>query len=141
MKVRIRDALWTMVMVALSLAWLNNSSRQASYAKILEHGIQVAELRAARSAQLAESGRLECKAMDEEVRLLRGLLKTSIADQRDWFELEVSSNRLIAIRPATPESPKVTLQTVEQIEAATGMEAQRIKHFMTPISQLQLRPD
>ena len=135
-----KDALWLMLLIALGLGWWLHSDRQANLAAHLERRLEDAESREATNERHAELAASECDVMVEEVRRMRGLLKSSIADKRDWFELEVAGNRLIAIRPATSESRVLTLQTVEQIESATGLVATRLRHFLTPISEQQLKP-
>lgn len=148
MKFRIRDALWLMMIVALGLVWSNYARRQAVYCQGLEQRVKdayarVADARSetARWAERAQATRQECQALEGELRRLRGVVKSSLADQRDWFEIEVSGKRLVAIGRGTTESPELTMQTIEQIEAATGLEfSKRFKHFMSPISELQLKP-
>lgn len=148
MKFRIRDALTLTMIIALGLAWFSYAQRQASYSQILQQRVKdaaarvtIANAETARWARSAEEINRECQSLAEEVQRLREVIKTSIADRREWFEIEVAGKRLIAVRPGTTSSPDVTLRTIEQIEAATGLEfSKRLKHFMTPISELQLEP-
>jgi hypothetical protein len=74
----------------------------------------------------------------EEILKLRELLKKSLSDQREWFELEVSANRLIAVGPATSHSREVTADVIREVQRATGLDGSRLLHFMTPISELRL---
>lgn len=142
MQFRIRDALWTMIVVAMSLAWFGYARQQAEFAHIFEQRVNEADARAKNAESenkrwvgRAASMKLVGQELDEEVRRLRGVIKGSLADQREWFELEVSGKRLVGVRLATVDSP---LRTIEEIEATTGLDAKRLKHFLTPISELQL---
>lgn len=80
----------------------------------------------------------EADVLSEEVRRLRGVVKSSLAYQRNWFELEVKGKSLIAIHPGTTKSNLLTKDLVERIEAETGLEAKRLRHFLTPVSELKL---
>jgi hypothetical protein len=83
----------------------------------------------------------EADVLSEDVRRLRGIVKASLRDKRNWFELEVAGNKLVAIRPAISNTSTLTLETVDLIESATGLEARRLRHFLTPIADLQLGND
>ena len=72
-----------------------------------------------------------------EILDLRQLIKQSINDQRDWFELEVDSNRILAVSPATADGAEVTVETVRYAEAATGLDGSKLRHFLQPIRQLR----
>lgn len=148
MKFSIRELLWVTATIALIVAWIINSARQASYVGQLERRTREAENRSARyekelqkkeriAVQLAERYRQKRQEQYEEILDLRQLLKESIGDQRDWFELNVSNNQLIAIGPGTTLSPDVTVDTIRYVEAATRLDGDRLLHFMTPIGELR----
>ena len=148
MRFSIRDVMWATATTALVAALFINSQRNVSHSRILEQRAAAAEDQVALREQMIEEHRVATRQIVEgyrkkkqdqyeEILTLRQLLKQSIDDQRDWFELEVSRNRIIAIRPATPDSPNVTLQTVYDVEAITGLDGKRLKHLMTPIPQLR----
>ncbi len=148
MKFSIRDILWATTMVALIAAWLVKSQQQAAYAQFVQQRIRVIEQRSAvhkRAAkeqrmiaeQLAERANQTQRNQHQEILKLRQLLKQSLNDQRDWFELEVDRNRIIAIAPATTDSVEVRVKTVRHAEAATGLDGKRLRHFLEPIRQLR----
>lgn len=148
MRFSIRDALWATTTVALITAWLIASARQALYVQALEQRLQAADKRAVQSQQVAQQQRSMAgqiveqanqarRLQHQEILSLRQLLKQSVKDQRDWFELEVDQNRLIAVAPATIDSGDVTPHTVRQVESATGLDGKRLRHFLTPIQQLR----
>lgn len=76
----------------------------------------------------------------QEILSLRHLLKQSLGDQRKWFELQVRGNRIIAIASATSEPANVTSRIVNLAERKTGLDGQRLRHFLTPIKQLEITP-
>ena len=138
MKLHIRDGLWVVLVVGMGLAWWNSSNRFTREISQLHGELGSAERQLRANEAYYERANREADLLSEEVRRLRGLVRSSLADQRQWFELEVESNKLIAIRPGTSESQELTLDAVERIEARTGLEAQRLRHFLTPISELEL---
>lgn len=138
MKIYLRDIIWLMLLISLGLAWWNDGARLRKTANDLRLEADAAEQRQMRRDTQLETANMEADVLLGEVRRLRGLLKSSLADQRQWFELEVERNELIAIRLATSESNVVTMDTIERIESETGLAAKRLRHFLTPIPELQL---
>jgi hypothetical protein len=148
MRFLIRDALWMMLAIALIMALNINASRNKSCLQVETERANVAqakvlsisrELKAMQesNSQILESEKLTRRTKDEEIRGLRELLRLSIKDQRAWFELKVKNKDLVAIGPATTTSPNITLRMVEKIEAETGLNANLLKHFMSPITPLR----
>ena len=138
MKLSIRDGLWLIVAVCMALAWRNSSLHLTDVASQLQRTMDAAEAALqAHDAHIKKANR-EADVLSAEVRRLRGVVKSSLADQREWFELEVSGNQLVAIHRGTSDSNELTLDTVEKIERETGLEAQRLRHFLTPIPELSL---
>ena len=146
----IRDVLWAMVCFALIASWLVTSRRQASHVQLLQQRLQEVEDQSQMHEQAAKYERLTAEQIADraarkhrnqhrEILGLRQLLKRSIDDQRDWFELEVDRNRIVAIAPATPNAGAVTARTVKHAEKATGLDGSRLRHFLTPIHQLRLQ--
>lgn len=148
MRVRIQDFIWLIALIAVALAWTHQREEQVLTIRTLEQRLQTAQkltLAAERRLEGSENEREElaqhCDSLVHEVRELRGVLKSSLADKRDWFRVEVAENRILAIRPATTDSAGVTSRTIEQIESQTGLKvSDRLKHFVTPIRQLQIKP-
>ena len=138
MKLHIRDGLWLIAVLALGIAWWNDSSQLQKSVRELHLEMDVVEDRLKMHEAYLRVANEEADVFSDEVRRLRGVVKSSVADQRDWFELEVKGKTLVAVRPGTSESNLLTLDTVERIEAATGLEARRLRHFLTPIPELQL---
>ena len=149
MRFQVRDVLWITVVIAVSLGWLVDSRRQKAHATALALRAQKAEAEETRLlesakrdcqdwARFVESSNRERQVLTDNIRRLRGVIKMSLADKREWFELEVSGKRLVAIRSATTASSNLNVDTIENIENETGLEAQRLKHFVTPITQLRL---
>lgn len=148
MRFSIRDGLWATAIIALVATGVINSRKQASHAQLLEHRTQVAEDRSAALEQMVAQQRLmhlqavararkTNRDQAQELLTLRQLLKQSIHDQRDWFALQVAGNRIVAMGPATTDSPRVTAHTVRYAEAATGLNGKRLRHFMVPIQGLR----
>jgi hypothetical protein len=141
MKPYVRDGFSLILVIAMGLAWWNDDwQRRKALEQVTRRAESMQKLveRSDRHLALANS---EADGLSEEIRRLRGIVKLSLADKRTWFEIEVKGKKLIAIYPATSQSDGLTLETVERIESATGLEAQRLRHFLTPISASQLGQD
>lgn len=138
MKIHIRDIVWLIVLVSMGLAWWQDGTQHRHAEAKLQLDLKTTESSlAARDAGLSMANR-ETSVLCAEVRRLRGLVQASLEDQREWFELEVQGKKLVAIRPGTTLANTLTLDTVERIETETGLEATRLRHFLSPISELRL---
>lgn len=137
MKIYIRDILLVIVIFGMGLAWWKDHSHnnRVETDLRLEMANQEASLRSLETT--SETAHREANVLAEEVRRLRSVIRSSLDDQRRWFELEVRGNELVAIKPGTSDTDVLTLDTVKRIEAATGMKAQRLRHLLTPISELE----
>lgn len=151
MKLSIRDMLWFTATIALVVALVVTSRQHAAHVQYLSKRIAEVEKQSIEQQnkfKLVETdwNRLAAKAKEiqddqrQELLSLRHLLKQSLGDQREWFELQVKGNRIIAITPATSESARVTIRTVDFAERKTGLDVRRLRHFLTPIKQLELSP-
>ncbi|WP_039962527.1 hypothetical protein [Rhodopirellula europaea] len=151
MKLSIRDMLWFTTTIALVVALIVTSRRHAAHVQSLNKRIAEVEQQSIEhqnELKLAETAwnRLSAKRnkilddQHQEILSLRNLLKQSLGDQRKWFELQVQGNRIIAIASATSESAKVTTRVVDLAERKTGLDGRRLRHFLTPIKQLELAP-
>ena len=151
MKISIRDILWFTAKIALIVTLVVTSRQHASHVhslgkRIAEAEKQSIEHKSELKLATEEWRRLATKANEiqddqrQEILSLRHVLKQSLGDQRKWFELQVRGNRIIAIAPATSESANVTTRIVDLAERKTGLDGQRIRHFLTPIKQLELAP-
>lgn len=149
MKLSIRDMLWFTTTIALVVALIVTSRRHAAHVQSLNKRIAEVEQQSIEhqnELKLAETAwnRLSAKRnkilddQHQEILSLRNLLKQSLGDQRKWFELQVQGNRIIA--SATSESAKVTTRVVDLDERKTGLDGRRLRHFLTPIKQLELAP-
>ena len=148
MKFSIRDLLWATAVVTLISAWTVASRRQQTYAQSLQKRVARAEKIAAASKRAASRDRMLVEEMANqtakmerahrsEVLELRQVLKDSLHDRRDWFELQVAGNRIVAIRPGSLDSRNVNAEVAQRVERATGLEAKRLKHFLKPIEELR----
>ena len=137
MKIHIRDMLLVIVIFGMGCAWWKDNShhKRVETDLRLEMANQEASVRMLEAR--SENAHREANILAEEVRRLRSVIRSSIDDQRRWFELEVRGNELVAIKPGTSDTDVLTLDTVKSIEAATGMKAQRLRHLLTPISELE----
>jgi len=151
MKFTTRDTLWCVSVTALIAAMLVTSRRHASHVESLGMRIKEAEKRSIEhrvELELATEHweRLATEAEEiqdeqrQEILSLRHLLKQSLGDQRKWFEIQVRGNRIIAIASATSETANVTTRIVDLVERKTGLDGQRLRHFLTPIKQLEIAP-
>ncbi len=141
MKFRIRDLLLLIVIVGLGLAWQKDALNCKIAMKDLRLNLQRTEERLLLADKRLYLANTEAELLSEEIRRLRGIAKSSIAYKRDWFELEVSGNKLVAVRPAVSQAQVLSLETVERIESETGLEAPRLRHFMSPIADLEIGRD
>jgi hypothetical protein len=121
------------VLFGLGLGWQKDAFNHRIAIEDLKLNLQRADERLLLAERRVRSANSEADVLSEEIRRLRGIVKSSIADQRDWFELEVSGNKLVAIRPAVSQTSALTLETVERIEYETELEAPRLRHFLTPV--------
>lgn len=151
MKFSIRDTLWFTAATALIVTLVVISRQHAAHVQSLGKRIAEAEKQSIehkKELKLAtEDWRrwaTEAKEMQDdqrqEILSLRHLLKQSLGDQRKWFELQVRGNRIIAIASATSEPANVTSRIVNLAERKTGLDGQRLRHFLTPIKQLEITP-
>ncbi len=141
MKFHIRDLALVIALIGLGLAWRNEAANHKKTLQEVQSSLERAGQRLQLQQRELETANSEADVLSEEVRRLRGVVKSSLADKRDWFELEVTGKKLVAIRPATSSTRTLTLETVELIESETGLEARRLRHFLTPIADLQLGKD
>lgn len=141
MKFSIRDIFWVVAFVALITSWLLASRRQNSHIRVLERQLRGVEF----DSQMHEDAAKEYRTVAEQLAgkeateqlltqqrqivELRDVVKQSIEDQRDWFSQEVREGRMLAIAPATTLDP-VSEETVRRIEAATGIEAFRLRRLL-----------
>ncbi|WP_442511094.1 hypothetical protein SH528x_002759 [Novipirellula sp. SH528] len=149
MKFSLRDILWSTAIIAMIAGFLVTSRQHVSQVRLLSG--QLADARkqsgefkdeAAQAVDnwrhsVAESKQIQ-EVQSQEILSLRELLKRSLGDQRDWFELQVKGNRIIAIGPATSDSVEVTPRIVDIAERKTGLDGQRLRRLLTPIEQLKL---
>ena len=151
MKLSIRDMLWFTTTIALVVALVVTFRQHATHVQSLSKRIAEVEKQSIEhqnELKLTETNRnrLSAKAKEiqddqrQEILSLRKLLKQSLGDQRKWFELQVQGNRIIAITSATSESTEVTTRVVDLAEKNTGLDGRRLRHFLTPIKQLELAP-
>lgn len=151
MQLSIRDMLWFTATIALVVALAVTSRQHATHVQSLSKRIaevekqsivQQSDLKLAEKYwnQLATTQKEIQDNQGQEILSLRHLLKQSLGDKREWFELQVQGNRIVAITPATSESARVTTRTVDFAERKTGLDARRFRHFLTPIKQLELSP-
>lgn len=144
MKFSIRDIFWVVAFVALITSWLLASRRQTSHIRVLERQLRAVEF----DSQMHEDAATEYRTVAEQLAgkeataqllaqqrqivELRDVVKQSIEDQRDWFSLEVQEGRMLAIAPATMTMTLDPLseETVRRIEAATGIEAFRVRRLL-----------
>lgn len=141
MKFYIRDLALLIALIGLGLAWRNEAVNHKKTLHELQSSLESASRRLQLQERQLDTTNGETDVLSEEVRRLRGIVKSSLADNRDWFELEVSGKKLVAIHPAISNTSTLTLETVELIESETGLEARRLRHFLTPIADLQLGND
>jgi hypothetical protein len=148
MKFYIRDVMWAAAVVALISAWQVNAQRQRAQVDSLQVRVEKLTGRVAADKQAmaqqqsmaeqsAKQARQTLQDQHQEILSMRQLLKESIKDQRDWFELELGSNRILAITPATTDSARITVETIRHAEKATGLDGERLRHFIEPIHQLR----
>ena len=138
MKLNIKDGLWLIAIVCVCLAWRNDSQTiRVELQEMRRESDQLHQLMK-RNDQATANAIAEADLLAEEVRRMRGVVKSSLQDQRTWFELAVERNQIVAIRPAVSNEEMLTLKAVELIEAETGLKASRLRHFLSPISALKL---
>ena len=140
MKIHIRDMLLLFVIVSIGLAWWKDRSGHHAEIRRIRVDLEAAESSLESRNKALQVASQEADILAVEVRRLRGVVKTSLGDQRQWFELEVEGKKLIAIRAGASQANVLTLENLERIESETGMEAPRLRHFLTPISKLRLEP-
>ena len=148
MKFSLRDLLWSTAIIAMLAAFLVTSRQHASQVNLLNEQLgdarkqsgnfkdEAEQVVATWRRAVAESKQIQ-EVQSQEILSLRELLKRSLVDQRDWFELQVKGNRIIAIGPATSDSVEVTPQIVDIAERKAGLDGRRLRHFLTPIEQLK----
>jgi hypothetical protein len=149
MKFSLRDIIWATTIVVMTFAFWVASRQHSSHVRLLSEELADAQKRSSEFEEKAEHAVenyrrsvAESKQMldsqRQEILSLRELLKRSLGDQREWFELQVKGNRIIAIGPATSDSVEVTPRIVDIAERETGLDGRRLRHFLTPIEQLKL---
>ena len=139
MQIRIRDIIWLTALVCIGLAWWIDHTRQQKEADELRADLSAAD----RVVQMCEDelrlANSEADKLYDEVGRMQGVVKLALKDKRTWFELRVRANEIVAIRPAIKTTDELTLEIVAEIEAATGLKAQRLRHYLTPIPSLRPR--
>ena len=149
MKFSLRDILWSTAIIAMIAGFLVTSRQHASQVRLLSDQLADARKKSGEFKDeaeqavdnwrhsVAESKQIQ-EVQSQEILSLRELLKRSLGDQRDWFELQVKGSRIIAIGPATSDSVEVTPRIVDIAERKTGLDGQRLRRLLTPIEQLKL---